>query len=156
MTEAVNKIYHSWDNYSDDIIDICDYIDKKDIKPYFVSIYRGSIPMGVHLSNIYNTPLSIINYQTRSGKTDTPHWLINLLPDTIDSDYTIIVLDDIYDTGATLNSVKTLLKDYKVDVLYTTIYDNLSAEKVADVEDLNIMSLRRSTGEWIVFPWEEK
>ena len=150
------KIYHSWDNYSDDIIDICSYIDGKNIKPYFVSIYRGSIPMGVHLSNIYNTPLSIINYQTRSGKTDTPHWLINLLPETNDVPYTIIVLDDIYDTGATLKSVKTLLKDYKVDVLYTTIYDNISAEKVLGAEDLDIVSLRRSKGEWIVFPWEEK
>ena len=156
MSEIIEKIYYTWDNYSDDIIDICDYIDKKDIKPYFVSIYRGSIPMGVHLSNIYNTPLSIINYQTRSGKTDTPHWLINLLPESNDDAYTIIVLDDIFDTGATLNSVKTLLKDYKADVIYTTIYDNLSAEKVVDNEDLNIMSLRRSTGEWIVFPWEEK
>ena len=156
MSENIEKIYHSWDNYSDDIIDICSYIDGKNIKPYFVSIYRGSIPMGVHLSNIYNTPLSIINYQTRSGKTDTPHWLINLLPETNDAQYTIIVLDDIYDTGATLKSVKTLLKDYKVDVLYTTIYDNISAEKVSGAEDLNIVSLRRSKGEWIVFPWEEK
>ena len=156
MSENIEKIYHSWDNYSDDIIDICDYIDKKDIKPYFVSIYRGSIPMGVHLSNIYGTPLSIINYQTRSGKTDTPQWLINLLPETNAAPYTIIVLDDIYDTGATLKSVKTLLKDYKVDVLYTTIYDNISAEKVSGAEDLNIVSLRRSKGEWIVFPWEEK
>ena len=149
------KIYYTWSDYSSDI----DYITKilnedKNVIPYFVSIYRGSIPMGVHLSNIYNTPLSIIKFQTRDGKKDNvPYWLINELPETLGENEYIIVLDDIYDTGATLNAVKTLLSESidssKVD--YLTIHSNMNAVKETD---LNPISLRATNGEWIVYPWE--
>ena len=148
------KIYYTWSDYSSDIEYITKIINEGKTTPYFVSIYRGSIPMGVHLSNIYNTPLSIIKFQTRDGKKDVvPYWLINELPETLGENEYVIVLDDIYDTGATLNAVKTLLSENidssKVD--YLTIHSNMNAVKETD---LNPISLRATNGEWIVYPWE--
>lgn len=153
--KETKKIYYSWTDYSDDIEFITRLFDEKNIIPYFVSIYRGSLPIGVHLSNIYNTPLSIIKYQTRDGeKNDTPYWLINELPGTLSQNEYIIVLDDIYDTGATLNSVKTLFDNTdNTKVKYLTLHSNMNAVKETE---LDIISIRQINGEWVVYPWEDR
>jgi len=55
-----NKLYYSWQDYEDDIHDVS-LLDFDHV----VGIYRGSLPMAVHISNLYNVPMSIVGMQTR-------------------------------------------------------------------------------------------
>ena len=93
--------------------------------PHVVSIYRGSLPMGVHLSNALGCPMSIVKYQSRDGEDNKAEWILNLIHDeklrpTARFFPHLIVVDDIYDTGYTMDRVIEFVKLYR----------------------------------WIVFPWE--
>ena len=66
MTENYNYYY---DQYYNDVVTLKERYDKIP-EPHIVSIYRGSLPLGVHLSNALNCPLSIVKYQSRDGEDD--------------------------------------------------------------------------------------
>jgi hypoxanthine phosphoribosyltransferase len=145
----MSKLYYSWQSFDEDMKIIADYVKAWGRTPYFVGLHRGSLPMAVKLSNHFGTPMSIIKFQSRDGEDKEAQWVLNEIPSKF---ATVIVLDDILDTGKTLGKVNKLMTDYQ-NVIYMTIYNNTRAKK----EDINIKvsNLRVSNGEWIVFPWEE-
>ena len=125
---------------------------KKITYPHIISIYRGSLPLGVHLSNILKCPLSIVKYQSRDGQDSKAEWLLNLTSDesvrpTPRFFPHLIVVDDIYDTGKTFRAVKALPEfhnnpDYSLMALFGN--DN----------DDGVHYLHEQLYRWIVFPWE--
>ena len=107
MTENYNYYY---DQYYNDVITLKERYDKIP-DPHVVAIYRGSLPLGVHLSNILKCPLSIVKYQSRDGEDSQAEWLLNLTGDKkLHPKFfpELIVVDDIYDTGKTFRAVKAL------------------------------------------------
>ena len=122
---------------------------KKITYPHIISVYRGSLPLGVHLSNILKCPLSIVKYQSRVGKDSQAEWLLNLTNERKNPKFFphLIVVDDIYDTGETFRAVKALPEfqdnpDYSLMALFGNDNDD-------DVHYLHEQMYR-----WIVFPWE--
>ena len=148
MTDNYNYYY---DEYYYDVATLVQRY-KKIANPHIVSIYRGSLPLGVHLSNILNCPLSIIKYQSRDGEDSQAEWLLNLTADesvrpTPRFFPHLIVVDDIYDTGKTFRAVKALPEfhnnpDYSLMALFGN--DN----------DDGVHYLHEQLYRWIVFPWE--
>ena len=123
---------------------------KKITYPHIISVYRGSLPLGVHLSNILKCPLSIVKYQSRDGKDSQAEWLLNLTIERKNPKFFphLIVVDDIYDTGETFRAVKALPEfqdnpDYSLMALFGNDNDD-------DVHYLHEQMYR-----WIVFPWEK-
>ena len=123
---------------------------KKITYPHIISVYRGSLPLGVHLSNILKCPLSIVKYQSRDGKDSQAEWLLNLTNERKNPKFFphLIVVDDIYDTGETFRAVKALPEfqdnpDYSLMALFGNDNDD-------DVHYLHEQMYR-----WIVFPWEK-
>ena len=67
-----NKIYYSWEDYNKDM-KATDWIEFDHV----VGIYRGSLCMATHLSNVRNVPMSIVAFQTRDSEDKKPYWLHN-------------------------------------------------------------------------------
>ena len=62
MFKKDNKIYYEWTDYSADIKQV------KNLEfDHVVGIYRGSLPVAVHISNVFEVPMSIVGFQTRDG-----------------------------------------------------------------------------------------
>ena len=148
MTENYSYMY---DQYYNDVVTLKERYDKIP-DPHVVAIYRGSLPLGVHLSNILKCPLSIVKYQSRDGEDSKAEWLLNLTSDesvrpTPRFFPHLIVVDDIYDTGKTFRAVKALseFQDNPDDSL-VALFGNKNKDGVHYLHE----QLRK----WIVFPWE--
>ena len=57
-----DKLYYTWEKYNTDI--------KRIVKDYefdsVVALYRGSLPIATHLTNITDATMSVIKYQSYS------------------------------------------------------------------------------------------
>ena len=146
-----NNYNYYYDEYYYDVATLVQRY-KKITYPHIISIYRGSLPLGVHLSNILKCPLSIVKYQSRDGEDSQAEWLLNLTADESVRPIPrffphLIVVDDIYDTGKTFRAVKALPEfhnnpDYSLMALFGN--DN----------DDGVHYLHEQLYRWIVFPWE--
>ena len=143
-----NNYNYYYDEYYYDVATLAQRY-KKITYPHIISIYRGSLPLGVHLSNILKCPLSIVKYQSRDGQDSKAEWLLNLTNERKNPKFFphLIVVDDIYDTGKTFRAVKALREfhnnpDYSLMALFGN--DN----------DDGVHYLHEQLYRWIVFPWE--
>jgi len=146
-----NKVYYSWEDYNKDM---------KAIEwlafDHVVAIYRGSLGMAAHISNVKGVPLSIVGFQTRDGKDKNPYWIHNATEPTNLGPYSdgqkILIVDDIYDTGYTMDRVIEFVKiARKKPSAYPTVFGYCLFGK----ENANdIIYSQEHDGSWIVFPWE--
>ena len=141
MFETDDKIYYSWEDYNKDMHDAAS-LDFDHV----VGIYRGSLGMAAHVSNLYNVPMSIIGIQTRDGNDKVRQWIHNL----IDKDTKrILIVDDIYDTGYTMKKVINhclLFSCWDCEVISYCLFGKTNDEQVVYSQEHD--------GSWIVFPWE--
>ena len=139
---------------------------------HLVAVYRGSIPVVVHLSNLLNCEMSIIKLEISNGATTnkeklkdeaklnegmykkrtsykpnstiTPQFLSNNFKETDN----LAVIEDIYDTGNTIGLIQQLMKDEYSNhsVSYYSLFGNKN--------DVGVVYLREKNKKWISFPWE--
>ena len=148
MSDKYNYFY---DEYYQDMANLVEKY-KRIPNPHIVSIYRGSLPMGVHLSNALECPMSIVKYQSRDGEDKKAEWILNLIHDvklrpTARFFPHLIVVDDIYDTGKTFRAVLELEE----------FQSNPNFQAVALFGNPNndgVVYLNEQVYRWIVFPWE--
>ena len=148
MTPKYNYYY---DEYYDDIAKLADNYANV-VNPHIVGVYRGSLPIATHLSNVLECPMSIIKFQSRDGKDTKAEWLLNLTEDKSirDKPYFfpyIIVVDDVYDTGTTFRAIKRLPEfqsnpDYSLIALF------------GNANDDDVSYIHEQLYRWIVYPWE--
>lgn len=151
MMMRTTKTYYSWDQYN------------KDMKTtnwlavdHVVGIYRGSLGMATHISNVRDVPMSIVGFQTRDGNDEEPYWIHNATESEKITSYaegsTILVVDDIYDTGHTMNNVIDFIKRKRTkpspmpNVLGYCLFGHENSD--------GIVYTNEHDGSWIVFPWE--
>ena len=137
MYRKDDKLYYSWYDYSIDIKQVKNF--KFD---HVVGIYRGSLGMAAHISNVFDTPMSIVGFQTRDGKDKQPYMI-----KSGDAPTKLLIVDDIYDSGYTMRSVIRMLSHYTTDRIECFCLfgkDN----------DVNVSCANIHDGSWIVFPWE--
>ena len=141
MYRKDNKLYYSWYDYSTDMKNLHAF----DFN-HVVGIYRGSLGMATHISNVFEVPMSIVGFQTRDGKDKEPYMICRkggLKKDTTK----ILVVDDIYDSGYTMNRVIKFLSHPSINKIQGFCLfgkDN----------DVNVSCANIHDGSWIVFPWE--
>jgi hypoxanthine phosphoribosyltransferase len=137
------KIFYEWSDYEVDIRQV-----KNFEFDHVVGIYRGSLPMAVHISNVFDVPMSIIGLQTRDGDDKEPYMIKAI--DHIHQGFPgkkILIVDDIYDTGLTMKKVIRYLTPYSIDRIQGFCLfgkDN----------NFNVSYANEHDGSWIVFPWE--
>lgn len=145
MNASEDLTYHDYpfEEYISDIGKFSEIIEKENISDV-VTMYRGGLVLGTHLSNVTNTNLSIIDYQTYDGSSKEPLLVINkLTPDS-----KILIVDDLVDSGRTMKAVVEYLEslgyfNYKV----VTIFGDLDKSSTWEF-------LKPKPDKWIRFWWE--
>ena len=72
MYNKDNKVYYEWKDYAKDMKST-DWL-KFD---HVIGIYRGSLLMASHISNMRDVSMSIVGFQTRDGEDKKPYWIHN-------------------------------------------------------------------------------
>jgi hypoxanthine phosphoribosyltransferase len=117
----------------------------KTVKPIdtIIAISRGGLVPGVYLSHRLKLPLKVLEYSTRDGMVDMSQgsllWLVSIK--------NAIVVDDIADSGRTLNFVQSMNLDLPTAVLI---------QKEMSDHNANLFA-RLDTGlDWYSFDWEQR
>lgn len=133
-----------WSEYDQCIESLYEHIrklvlSKPDVKFEIVGVARGGLVPAVHLSHLCNLPLNVVNYQRLDGDGSIT-WLRK--PAT-----SIIFVDDIYDTGATIEKLcSNAIENGALDVYTCCLYKKR--------DGVNHFALVVEEGEWLEFPWE--
>ena len=147
MYKKDDKTYYDWIDYGYDMKQVKDFEFD-----HVVGIYRGSLPMAVHISNVFEVPMSIVGFQTRDGKDNEPY----MIHKAGEAPEQVLVVDDIYDSGYTMKKVIESLSHYRtISSTYPTAAYNIQGFCLFGKENkLNVSYANEHDGSWIVFPWE--
>ena len=137
MYRKDDKIYYDWIDYAYDMKEV------KDLEfDHVVGIYRGSLGMATHISNVFDVPMSIVGFQTRDGEDKEPY----MIHKAEEVPTQVLVVDDIYDSGYTMKKVMQFLEHYSANKIGFCLFGKEN--------NLNVSCANIHDGSWIVFPWE--
>lgn len=146
-----NKINFSIEDMQFALLDITKQIQGSTwIPEVILSINRGGCVPGVYLSHSIKTPHKVIDIQLRDSN-NIPN--LDVLKYSINRYKTILIIDDINDTGATFNFIKKNIIDKSKEVRFAALVDNISSDFKVDYKGKVID--KSKTPSWIVFPWEK-
>lgn len=161
------KIYYSWANVKNFVIDISLQLYKDQWRPdYIVGITRGGNIPAVMLSHMIDVPCESLKVSLRdNASSETNCWMSEDAYGFENDPKKILIVDDINDTGATIDWIK---KDWRASCLpndekwesiwgdsvrFATLVDNLSSKQKVNYRSVEIN--KASDPCWIVFPWED-
>ena len=147
MYKKDDKTYYDWIDYRYDMRHHIFKIKLDYDFDHVVGIYRGSLPMAVHISNVFEVPMSIVGFQTRDSKDDEPY----MIHKVGEAPRRILIVDDIYDSGYTMKGVIKFLSNYSARMHNSKIQGFCLFGKD---NDLNVSCANIHEGSSIVFPWE--
>lgn len=143
----------SFKDLSDALADICRQMAVDNFKPEFiVGPSRGGLLLGVMLSHYYNVPFYPLEWQTRDGSTQDFAKLSSIIEQNKFKN--MLLVDDINDSGNTLNSITTSVNQlmFGGDMRTATIYSKTTS--IVEV-DYSVVELTPDNDAWIIFPYEE-
>jgi hypoxanthine phosphoribosyltransferase len=111
---------------------------------HLIAVYRGSVPLTVHLSNLLKCEMSIIKLETGNGNNEEAKFI----SDNIKENDNLVVLEDIYDTGNTIRLIQQMMSVKYKD--HSIRYYSLFGKK----NDTGVVYLKEDNNKLIVFPWE--
>lgn len=147
------------------VTDICRQIVLSKWQPdYIVGIVRGGLVPAVMISQFLNVPMYALKISLRDGIEDCESncWM----SEHAFEGKKILVVDDINDTGATLN---WLVKDWQGsafstssewdniwgnNVRFATVVDNRSSQSKYKIDYVGLVINKFEEDTWIDFPWE--
>lgn len=129
---------------------------KDNWKPdYIVGLSRGGLIPAVMMSHKIGVPMKPLKVSLRDDPDDNTHdWTMS---DDATDGAKILIVDDINDTGATLNWI---VNDWRLNnipshnVKFAVLFDNLSSGFQREVDYCGTEINKAEQDEWIVFPWE--
>lgn len=134
----MEKIYYTWDEFDRDISLLSDELKNKEFE-FIVGLTRGGSVLATALSYSLNVPVKYVS------------------PD--DSDFfkflywhQCLIVDDINDTGKTLEKVKLYMSSF--DHYYLTIFNKKTSISKVDYFAREIKE--EDNNKWIQFPWEKQ
>lgn len=154
----MNKLFYSYDNLVTDLHTIVRDMTVKGYRPDIViGPGRGAYFMGVMLSHYFDVEFKGFNWQTRDGSDFDRDVLINIV--SANRDKKILLVDDINDTGKTLQSIEDEMFawaiDNVVDIDVTTA--TLLNKSQSDYDEVSYYAreLTPDNNPWVVFPYEQ-
>lgn len=124
-----------------------------------VGITRGGLVPAVVFSHVFEIPMYPVNYSAKDGRGDNKNH-DNILPfigtpipsgeGTVPSVPSLLVLDDICDSGRTLEDVAHFYRKQGHEVFTAALYYKEGASVQPDVWWQKIPE----DAPWVIFPWE--
>ena len=159
MSETVKKLYYSFYELIEDLHIIVRKIKDSKWEPdIIIGPCRGSYIPGVMLSHKLSIPFYGFMWQTRDGNVQDHNELIEILKNNKNKN--ILVIDDINDSGTTLNGISNEIDIYKAnDLEYkdSIKYCVLFNKTQSNFHKVNYYAtqLTPDNNPWVVFPYEE-
>ena len=118
---------------------------------YIVGVGRGGLVPATFLSHAIDRPMLSIDLS--AGVPDFADLLLERLRDRAASGGRLLFVDDINDSGGTINGLKAAMVDAPDDaVRFAVLIDNSRSSATVDYRAQTID--RTVTKDWFVFPWE--
>lgn len=134
----------------DDVLTMCKHLtynlETKHVD-LVVGIKRGGLVPALHLSHDLERPLEVITWQTRDVNEQEVN---NYVFEQIVNGKTVVFVDDINDTGRTINELRKAYETDGKNVLFATLLEKVDSTATTDVTALRIDDPR-----WLVMPWEK-
>ena len=179
----MKKIYYTWQQVEGACLDIARQMHVHYWRPdYIVGITRGGLALAASLSNRLGVPCETLKVSLRDGSAcESNLWMAEdafgcvpleeqaVFKSRWDTSRrkNILVVDDINDSGATLDWIKqdwasgcypdekTWDTVWNKNVRFATLFDN-AASKFGDVDYTANEINKLENDVWIVFPWEKQ
>lgn len=146
--EPIRRVIE-WGEFDELVSSIASQIPDEETPQVIVGLTRGGLVPAVRLSHMYNAKLFCLNISLRDGMVDDSDFDWDKL-----HGYTrILIVDDINDSGKTLN---TVLNESYYNLVSTPKFACL-LEKPSSSFTCMYSGERINKGQeddWIVFPWE--
>lgn len=139
-------IKYTWKQFEKDVKNITNILDFKEFNS-LAPIAFGGLPLGTKLKNITNLPTRIIFASSYEGQNRSK---LNIKTGDLDKVIpTVLVLDDVSDSGITLSFVSNYLISKKIKFQSLTLF-----YKEGSIYKPNWYLHKVSKDTWIKFPWE--
>jgi hypoxanthine phosphoribosyltransferase len=113
---------------------------------------RGGADFGIKLSNYFDVPFVPVVWQTRDGEEKDIQSLVAILDQYWGR--TILLVDDICDSGKTLSQMIEIIRAEEVVDFYVAVaIENIESKVKIDYTGREIS--RSVDEQWFVFPWED-
>lgn len=149
-----NKIIYSHDAFVLDINKIGMWLRDVQFTPdLIVGILRGGAAPAVYLSHEINCPVRVVEWSTRdSQKRDTQE--LDQVAAMATAGKKILIIEDIVDSGTTMQEIKKRLGDTGINVLYVAMWYNPS--QPTTIHHLCNIIDRSIDDRWVYMPWEKQ
>tara|TARA_X000000368_G_scaffold264044_1_gene209069 strand:- start:230 stop:676 length:447 start_codon:yes stop_codon:yes gene_type:complete len=132
------------------IKEIVNQIDISGFTPeIIISINRGGCIPGVYLSHYFKKPHNIIDIKSLKANSLKD---FSLLTNTLKKNKSVLVIDDINDSGKTFDIVKKIFSSSNNEIRFAALINNVSSKTKIDYHGQLID--KRDNPVWYVFPWE--
>jgi len=138
------KAYYTWQQVQNMVQDILRQTRDKQFDAV-VGLTRGGLTPAVLVSQYLDIPMHTLKVSLRDHQEKESLKVLDKL-----SGQRVLVIDDINDTGATLNYIK---EHWIGNLTYAVLINNEASDADVDYSSININKMEDDV--WIVFPWED-
>lgn len=160
----MRHVYYTAEHINSWLLEIARQMYMNEYKPaYIVGLSRGGLVPALKLSHYLNIPMFALN------KDESNLWMaedaFNFISEEFQFRKNILIVDDINDTGKTLNALKEDWMSgchpnsndwnniWHTNVKFATLIDNTASPFKVDFCGYEIN--KETNPEWCVFPWEQ-
>ena len=143
----MKKKYLSFQKVKQNLVDINSKINQTNWKPDIIlSVNRGGCVPGVFLSHMRDLDHEVLSFKNNTDiNNDT-------IKNIMSNHLSILIIDDINDTGNTLADIKKKFNLYINNIKFAVLINNKSSSFEVDYYGSEID--KNIDNSWIVFPWE--
>ena len=138
------KAYYTWEQVEGMTQDILQQIRDEKFDAV-VGLTRGGLTPAVLVSQYLDIPMHTLKISLRDHQEKESLKVLDKL-----SGQKVLVIDDINDTGATINYIK---EHWIGNLTYAVLINNEASDADVDYSSININKMEDDV--WIVFPWED-
>ena len=146
----MEKIYFTIEEMIDSIRNISEQLTRSNFDPeVIISVNRGGCIPGIYLSHCINKPHEVINIKLRDSKKEPD---LNSIKDKIRQFSSVLIIDDLNDSGKTIGVIKDLSKNLTTKIHFAVLINK--SQSTSKIEYYGKVVNSKVNDYWYVFPWE--